>query len=137
MGYAVKISRGVLARLRNEAAAAQPAEICGLLVGRAEEIQEAVASPNLALDPKRGFELDPCIQLPLQRQSRGEGRKILGHYHSHPSGDVRPSLEDERRAGEAGALWLIVSGDAAALWVARQGVAVHGRFDPVKIAESD
>ncbi|QPQ55825.1 M67 family metallopeptidase [Allosphingosinicella flava] len=133
MGTGVKISRALLDRLRNEAAAAGPLEICGLLVGRVGQIEKTVASSNLAADPAQGFLLDPATQIAVQRRAREKGRTVLGCYHSHPSGDVRPSAKDAAQAEEEGALWLIVSRDAAALWIASKGGAVRGRFDAVAL----
>jgi proteasome lid subunit RPN8/RPN11 len=131
MGMSWCISSALLARLQEEAEAAYPVEICGLLVGRDGRIEAAVASPNQAADPRGAFEIDPRLHLAVQRQARAEGGRVLGHYHSHPSGDAAPSREDAARAEVEGALWLILGGGKEALWVARQGGAVHGRFDAV------
>ncbi|HEY6916468.1 MAG TPA: M67 family metallopeptidase [Allosphingosinicella sp.] len=122
-----RISRALLARLQAEARAAGGRETCGLLVGGDGLIREAVSAPNVAPDPAIAFEIDPGLYLRTQRAARDRGLRILGHYHSHPGGDPRPSVHDAARAEQVGVLWLILAGNEAALWTAgREGL--HGRF---------
>lgn len=92
--------------------AAYPAEGCGLLLGhvRADgiEVTEAVASINLAPDPRRAFEIDPALRLRLQRRSREGGARVIGLYHGHPDMAASPSAADLAGAWEAGLIWMIL-----------------------------
>lgn len=103
------------------AAHAYPEECCGLLVGQrgddAIRITEVVASPNIAADRFRRFEVDPALRLTVMRRLRGTADEIVGHYHSHPDGPPEPSGHDAAMAFEAQLIWLVVA-------VAR-GVAGH------------
>ena len=128
------ISRALLERLRNEAAAAGDAEICGLLVGRAGVIEEAVAIPNAAPEPGWGFLLDPKRHIDAVRQARRSGKAVIGHYHSHPSADPFPSPADAAEAREEGVYWLILAANGSLLWLSRRGGQVLGSFDPVEMA---
>jgi len=133
----VRISRALLDRLGAAARAAAPLECCGLLIGDADNIWKAAAVPNIASNPERAFEVDPAAHIAVQRQARKEGLKIVGHYHSHPGGRPDPSAVDAARAEVDGTLWLILTGERAALWVERAGGRVHDRFEPASLIVSD
>ena len=98
----------------------------------------ARACPNVHAEPSRHFEIDPAALLRAHREARAGGAAVIGHYHSHPSGDPTPSRTDAASAAPDGAIWLIVGRglgvDGARAWVAVEGGALHGRFDPVRIA---
>lgn len=126
------ISRSLLDALMDAAEAAGEAEICGLLVGGDGRIEAAFPAPNRAADPRRGFEIDPAAHIAVQRKARAAGRKVIGHYHSHPSGSPRPSAADEALTGVEGRLWLILAGREAGLHVERQG-----RLAPVPLEISE
>lgn len=125
------ISRPLLDRLQADAIAAGNREICGLLVGGADAIDDAIGIPNAAADPTTGFALDPRAQLAVVRASREAGRTIIGCYHSHPSGDRMPSRTDAVHADQQDYLWLILGGGGADLWRSRRGGPVLGAFEPV------
>ena len=125
----VHISRSLLDPILAEAAAS-PDEICGLLLGTADEIREARAAVNVHPDPARFFEVDPAILFAAIRAARDGGPAVVGHYHSHPSGRAEPSPRDAAAAPGDGALWLIVAGGKARLW---RNVA-DGAFEPVPLA---
>src|SRR3569833_743319 len=92
MGMRLKISREVLAGIRAEAAAAHPLEACGLLFGCADEIDDWRAARNVAERPEVEFEIDPAALFAALRAERAGGPRLLGYWHSHPSGDVEPSV---------------------------------------------
>jgi proteasome lid subunit RPN8/RPN11 len=131
VGMKCRISRFLLNRFAAEAGASRGREICGLLLGEANRITDAVAVPNVANDQALGFVLDSHAHLRIGREARERGLRILGHYHSHPSGNPRPSANDARNAEEPGVLWLIVVGGEQSLWISRAGGTVEGAFDPV------
>ncbi len=116
----VRISRRLLDQVQ-ALAGCQATEICGLLLGEAGRIDAILPAANVALDPARHFELDPAVLLAAHRAARAGGAKIVGHYHSHPSGVAVPSATDAACAAPDGSLWLIVAGGAARLWVAGPG----------------
>lgn len=95
------------------AAARYPEEACGLLIGQrrgdVRRIVRVEASPNLADDPGRRFEIDPRLQFRLMRELRGSDFDIIGHYHSHPDGAAEPSATDLAMAYEPDFAWLIVA----------------------------
>jgi proteasome lid subunit RPN8/RPN11 len=84
-----------------------PAECCGVLIGRADEIVEAVRAPNLSDDPNR-YMLDPKAHLDARRAARGRGLEVVGFYHSHPHSEPEPSIADLTEATYPGYLYLIV-----------------------------
>jgi proteasome lid subunit RPN8/RPN11 len=124
---AVHISSEIIAQILALASASPDVEVCGLLLGDGERVVQLLPAANVAGDPARRFEIDPVVLIAAHRQSRAGGRKLLGHFHSHPSGSVEPSACDAEMAGAEGTLWLIVSSDDYALWRVRNG-GLHGRF---------
>jgi proteasome lid subunit RPN8/RPN11 len=137
MDMTLRISRSLLQQLVADAAASRE-EICGLLL-RAPGGGIAVrACVNVHPAPATHFELDPAALLAAHREARGGGATVVGHYHSHPSGDAMPSITDAALAPADGAVWLIVAGSGEArAWLAVSDGAVHGRFDPLTILEHE
>ena len=133
----VRIASGVFETLVADAAGAGAAECCGLLVGTPGAIAAAVPAANVAAHPERGFEIDPATLLRTHREARAEGRRVIGHYHSHPNGRPEPSLRDAARAVEDGQVWLIIAAGQVHGWhvVSNDpgGSALHGRFLPVTL----
>lgn len=95
------------------AEAAWPAEGCGLLIGRGPRrrlaVTEILPADNLLrhLGNDR-FELDPAVRFTAERAARGTECRVIGHWHSHPDGSVRPSRTDLAQAWEPDLIWLIV-----------------------------
>ena len=85
-----------MAHARREA----PNECCGLLVGRAGEILEAIPSSNGASEPATRYEISPVDYFGQIRrcrrinQQQNEQFAVVGAYHSHPRGTPEPSPTD-------------------------------------------
>lgn len=127
------ISRSLLAQLAAEAGASGE-EICGLILQPRNGGISLLRCANVHPQPAARFELDPVALLAAHRAARASGDAVIGHYHSHPSGDAMPSLTDAASAAPDGAVWLIVGrGGEARAWRAVHDGAVHGRFDPLAI----
>jgi proteasome lid subunit RPN8/RPN11 len=111
----VNLSATDRAELSRLALAASPAECCGLLVGRhkgaAVEITAIHKSENLAKDKLSGFEVDFRLRLHLEEELESGLDQIIGHYHSHPNGNSKPSGRDLADAVEPGLVWLILAVD--------------------------
>jgi proteasome lid subunit RPN8/RPN11 len=81
-----------------------PNECCGLLVGRAGEILEAVPASNGASDPARRYEISPVDYFAQIRRCRrinaaqSERFAVIGAYHSHPRSGPEPSETDVAEA---------------------------------------
>lgn len=127
MGW--RIATDLMERIVAEAAASPAAEICGLLLGSGEVVEEARACRNVSPDPATRFEIDPAALLAAHRQARAGGPAILGCYHSHPSGRAEPSPRDAADAAPNGWLWIIVGASEVKGWRAVEGGALHQRFD--------
>ena len=102
-----------LEKIRHAARLAYPNECCGLLVGTREgddlHVDQIVESANLSARPHNSFEIDMKLRLKLQKELRGTGREIVGHYHSHPDGPAEPSSRDREQAWEPELAWMILS----------------------------
>jgi proteasome lid subunit RPN8/RPN11 len=135
MGYA--ISSTLLAGLLTEAKNSPEREVCGLLFGASGvrdggRIEAVEACANVAADPARAFEIDPAALFAAHRRARGGGEAVIGHYHSHPSGEAVPSARDAAQAMGDGALWLILTAREARLWrTDRVGAFDEVGIDPV------
>ena len=107
-----------LAAIVYHAEDAYPDEACGLIVGKRLVRGRCVASrvvvsANLATgDARHRFEVDPALRLRLERELRGSGEAVIGHYHSHPDHPAAPSARDLAEAYEPELAWLIVAVEA-------------------------
>jgi [CysO sulfur-carrier protein]-S-L-cysteine hydrolase len=70
------------------------AECCGLLGGRDGMITRAFEAVNAASDPTKSYEIAPVEIFKMMREMRASGLELLGIYHSHPTGENRPSVRD-------------------------------------------
>ncbi|WP_343519354.1 M67 family metallopeptidase [Sphingomonas sp.] len=127
------ISSDILNEIVQKCKAAAPREACGLLFGADGVISTWTETANVAADPLRHFEIDPAALIAALRAERHRGPRLLGYWHSHPSGDAAPSATDAAMAAPDGKLWLIVGGGAITAWRAVENGAAHGRFAPVEI----
>ncbi|MEO8258397.1 MAG: M67 family metallopeptidase [Acidobacteriota bacterium] len=104
---AVRFKRGVLEAVATHAHDTLPAECCGLLIGSANDIVDAVRADNLSDDPNR-YWLDPKAHIAARRGARERGLEVVGFYHSHPHSEPEPSSADLAEATYPGYLYLIV-----------------------------
>jgi proteasome lid subunit RPN8/RPN11 len=74
-----------------------PAECCGVLVGRAGDVVDAIRTRNAANRPTR-FLIDPRDHFDAIRAARNRGLDVVGYYHSHPRSPARPSETDVAEA---------------------------------------
>ena len=153
----IRISSGVFESLLREAAVALPRECCGLVTGKPGLIEAVVPARNVSPHPETSFEIDPGTLMRTHREVREQQRHVIGHYHSHPDGNVQPSLRDAARATHNGQVWIVIAGGTVNGWHAvtppepdndsPDGHAadvgspgrdtndrlVHGRFLPVRL----
>lgn len=95
----MRISRQLLDRIAEHAAATYPVECCGLLVGQGDEVLAVEPARNArAMESDDRFEIDPLDHVRVFEAARREGRQIIGCYHSHPDGQALPSSIDRRQA---------------------------------------
>jgi proteasome lid subunit RPN8/RPN11 len=108
----IKISRGHVESIIQQAREHLPVECCGILAGRVEgestEVMEIFPMTNVDQSPEH-FSLDPGEQFKVYYAIREKGLKMLGNYHSHPVSPARPSQEDIRLAYDPQAVYMILS----------------------------
>jgi proteasome lid subunit RPN8/RPN11 len=97
-----------------------------------------VPAPNVAPGEDR-FEIDPALLLATHRRLRGGADRIIGHYHSHPSGPAAPSARDRASSYTPGLAWLILGLEGGkAQWAAflhpEDRRAPLDRFEPLILA---
>jgi desampylase len=103
----VRIADAAIDLVIRHALAERPRECCGLLLGSADLIVEAIAAANLAADPGR-YLIDPATHITAERQARARGLAVAGFYHSHPHSSPDPSPTDLAEASYPDRLYLIV-----------------------------
>lgn len=112
-------------------------EVCGLLLGESDgqggRVTAVRPCANVSDTPARRFEVDPAALIAAWRAARCGRPRVIGHYHSHPTGDPRPSVTDAREATPDGAIWIIAGGGEIAAWRAVAHGRVHGQFEPVEL----
>ncbi|MCA9777606.1 MAG: Mov34/MPN/PAD-1 family protein [Candidatus Eremiobacteraeota bacterium] len=119
----MKIETGLLQRLRDEARQAAPLECCGLLLGRhKDEICSLEPYPGPLYEHR--FDISDEWLLKQHYEARASELKVVGYYHSHPTGSGEPSVRD-LRGHPAGATCLIIDrgGQIRLFTLAREGPA--------------
>jgi proteasome lid subunit RPN8/RPN11 len=106
-----------------------PEEVCGILAGRADQIERVFRVNNTADAvteerdvfrdrttgvPARGrkavhYYMDPKDQLRVYNEIDELGLEVVGYYHSHTHTEARPSPTDIRLANDLGAYYVLVS----------------------------
>jgi proteasome lid subunit RPN8/RPN11 len=106
---AVRLATGVLEAIRTEAARAYPHEGCGALLGRGNEVSEAIPLPNTEQgSPRTRFSVSPRDYLATEDAAEARGLTLLGFWHSHPDHPARPS-ETDRAFAWPGLLTLVIA----------------------------
>jgi proteasome lid subunit RPN8/RPN11 len=120
----VRVVQSVVDAVIAHALECRPAECCGVLLGKDDDIVEAVRSQNLSDNPNR-YELDPQVHIHARQRARASGLRVAGFYHSHPHSEASPSATDLAEASYDDVVWLIVGlhGEApeVRLFVIQQG----------------
>lgn len=122
-----------MTELQEAARSAGPQEICGLLLGENHDVAVIRFTRNVASDPLRHFEIDPVDLIAAEKDMRAGGMPIIGYFHSHPEGPVKPSPVDAGSAAPDDRIWLIINGQDAAAWKAVRNGSVYDRFDPIQL----
>jgi proteasome lid subunit RPN8/RPN11 len=128
----VRIARRALEDVIAHARDTVPAECCGLLIGRPDDILAAIRARNLATNPSR-YEIDPRDHIAAQRQARASTLQVVGFYHSHPHSAPEPSETDLAEATYSDAVYLIV-GREHDDWIARLFVLGGARAEPLELS---
>jgi proteasome lid subunit RPN8/RPN11 len=125
----VRCVPGVVNAMIGHARRDAPRECCGLLVGKGDDVVEAVATRNLAESADR-FVIAPHDHIAAMRAARERGLNVVGFYHSHTHSPALPSERDLAEATYAGYLYAIVSLAAAEAHI-KMFMLSDGRFEDV------
>ena len=104
----MKIRKSVLEQIVAHAREERPNECCGLLIGTAEVVEDAVRARNVRRSPTK-FQVAPADQFAAIRRARSSGLEVIGAYHSHPNGPSGPSETDRARLNDPTQVHVIVS----------------------------
>jgi desampylase len=103
-----RLNSRVVADMVRHAREAAPDECCGVLLGRDDEIVEAVRARNIADSAATRFVIDPKDHIAARRDGRARGLEVIGFYHSHPRSAAMPSEIDRAEAAYPDDLHVIV-----------------------------
>ncbi len=102
------IRRTVVEEMVKHARSEAPNECCGLLVGTIKLVEHSMRARNLHSSPTR-YLIDPVDHVAAIRLARRRGLQVVGFYHSHPLGNVSPSVADLKGASYRECLYVILS----------------------------
>jgi proteasome lid subunit RPN8/RPN11 len=117
---AITVTSAVVQALLGNARDARPQECCGLLFGTADAVTAHRPAANVHPQPSRHFEIDPQALIDAHRNMRQGGPRLIGYYHSHPTGNCEPSATDRALAAGDGMIWAIIAEGRLALWRANE-----------------
>jgi proteasome lid subunit RPN8/RPN11 len=127
----VKIRQDVIARIVAHSVEELPNECCGLLIGSADMVEDAVRARNVKRSRTK-FQVEPADHFAAIRKARAAGLGVIGAYHSHPNGPSGPSDTDRARLTDPSMFHIIVS-LAHGTKTVRAFRLVDGNFSPLEI----
>ncbi len=95
-----------------------PEEACGLLGGGAAQVEQVFLIENSRHSPT-DYYMDPTQQVEAMLAIEARGWEVLGIFHSHPAGPLRPSATDIDRAYYPDAVYIILAPEAGLDWAMR------------------
>jgi len=104
----MKITKGILEKIYEQAEEEAPLEACGYLAGKGGFITSHYKMTNVDKSETH-FSLDPKEQFQVAKRVRADGSDLIAVYHSHPASPARPSEEDIRLAHDSSIIYVIVS----------------------------
>lgn len=104
----IRVRREILEELLAQARADPRRECCGLMSGREGVVNRIHPAPN-ALASATEYEISPAELFATMRAMRADGLELMGIYHSHPTGENRPSARDIDRAYYPHAAYFVLS----------------------------
>lgn len=130
----VALHAGVAEVIEAHARRARPLECCGLLLGTASAIVDAIPTRNMSERPAMGYVIDPAEHFATIRLARLSDLEVVGAYHSHVATAARPS-ETDRAEAFSDFLFLIVSLAESATELTAWEL-VTGNFVPVSLVRT-
>jgi len=127
----VKIRQAIFDQIVAHALQERHNECCGLLIGIADVIEDAVPARNVHKSPAR-FQVEPADHFTAIRRARAAGRHVVGAYHSHPNGPSGPSETDRARLTDPSMFHVIVS-LAHGTRTVRAFRLADGNFSPLEL----
>ena len=91
------LARHLLDKIVRHARQVAPAECFGFLVGRPEgdgTVLRVIRGTNLARRPEQEYLMNPAEFVLVEDAAERDGWQVIGFYHSHPGGSLRPSAQD-------------------------------------------
>lgn len=123
-------------QIARHAIAGAPEEVCGIMGGVGQRVQQITAIPNVAAQPQQHYEMDHQALVEALFALERAGQSLIGFYHSHPRGDPLPSSTDIAQAYYPDAAYVIVGlrhpEPRLAAWSIR-----YGQVDPVTLYIGD
>ena len=136
----MQVRREVLDTIAAHARSESPRECCGLLIGTELEVVEAVATANVAVEPRQHYQVSPADHFAQIKRCRDEALaagNVIGAYHSHPRSAPVPSPTDLEEAF-AEFLYIIAGpADGSAQLELRAYRLQAGRFEDVPLTDAD
>ncbi len=113
------VSKKAIKTMRAAARGAHPREACGLLLskpGQGDQITHFVETANVHPNPETHFEIDPQSLIGAYQAEREGGAKLVGYFHSHPTGHAAPSQTDREHAAHDERIWAIEADGVVTFW---------------------
>lgn len=110
---------------KEEVSILQSHERCGVLIGIRENdvitVKEVVEIENIADSPFL-FEMSPEGLYRAWMDAERKGMDVVAVFHTHPTGNARPSAFDLEGLKQTGLPWVIVGIDGIKAFIYRNGI---------------
>ena len=100
------IDQPLIDQIHSHAVSTFPEECCGLMLGTFEQdskikrVDQLKRTENTYAPEERyhRYTIDPKEFMKVENEASGQGKEIVGIYHSHPNAPSKPSLFDQNHA---------------------------------------
>jgi [CysO sulfur-carrier protein]-S-L-cysteine hydrolase len=108
MAEVIRVKNEALKQMADHILQEPRLECCGLLAGSGRIITRVISAEN-ALASAAEYAIAPKDLFQSMREIRATGLEFMGIYHSHPTGDNKPSARDVDRAYYPDVAYFILS----------------------------
>ena len=93
----LRFSKAIAQAIIDHARKEKPLECCGILTGKGDTVQRAIATTNIDKSPVK-YTIAPAEMVKVFLEADKAGQDVLGFYHSHTATEAYPSVTDAKLA---------------------------------------
>ncbi len=134
----MRILRHVLESIVSHARQSHPLECCGILLAEgpaSKVVTRALPAKNAAENPKERYVVGLKAHIRAVKMECARTARIVGYYHSHPSGGCGPTQRDAEQAVPATSYLIVGINGGSPEFAAWRLEEDHPTAEPLEVSE--